>query len=151
MLTFNMRLNGFLKRAVLTVWDKVLLFLNLLCFRYTSDHLDRNECFLQNCILTCNTDSFESVQLLEDRRSKTGIDLISIYTVYSLTKTLYSLIFSCTVDLFMYINFFFLYCVFDFYSRLLLMSVLEHLRGSQLFLFDCTICFGFVCFVLFSV
>lgn len=48
----------------------------------------------------------------KDRRSKTGIDLISIYTVYSLTKTLYSLIFSCTVDLFMYINLFlFVLCV----------------------------------------
>lgn len=53
--SFNTRRNGFLKRAGLPVWDKVLLFPNLLCFRYTSDHLDRNECFLRNGILTCNT------------------------------------------------------------------------------------------------
>lgn len=63
--SFNTRRNGFLKRAGLPVWDKVLLFLNLLCFRYTSDHLDRNKCFLRNGILPCNT-------LVPPSQSKTG-------------------------------------------------------------------------------
>lgn len=53
--SFNTRRNRFLKRTGLPVWEKVLLFPNLLCFRYTSDHLDRNECFLRNGILPCNT------------------------------------------------------------------------------------------------